>query len=78
MILGTFDIIERAYMRSVCKLMLGMWLAAAHEEKKTREYFEKIEKGEAEDEFETEIQTGDFRSFSLSCLVSALKRDMFC
>jgi len=48
-------------MTSVCKIMLQVWRKVAQDERKTREYFEKLERGEDAEEMDVEVKSKDSR-----------------
>ena len=48
-------------MKSVCKAMLQLWHKVAQDERRTREYFEKLERGEEEEEIDFDFGSKDAR-----------------
>jgi len=44
-----YSIVERVYNKSLLRLIFGSWRVVADEARKTREYFERLERGELDD-----------------------------
>lgn len=54
---GGFQIVIKIYNLSLCRLIFNAWHAVAVDARKTREYFERLERGELDEEGDV---NGDF------------------
>ena len=60
-----YSIVERVYNKSLLRLIFGSWRVVADEARKTREYFERLERGELDDLDEDGF--GEMSRFVKSC-----------
>ena len=51
---GGYDIIARIFNKSVSRMVFRAWRAVAVDARKTREYFERLERGELDDDVDME------------------------
>ncbi|XP_039262916.1 F-box and leucine-rich repeat protein 13-like [Styela clava] len=69
-----FDMISKVWNESVCRLVFRAWRSVAVDARKTREYFERLERGELDEEFGVETGDKDLPSDTFRDEVSLLPR----